>query len=494
MDPMREPTAPSRCPVRSIYIKKASTPCIRRARLTIRSLVTLIHLIVETDCAAMGSERLPLRQCGIYRNLPDFDPSIKGLRAIVVGATGISGFGALRSLLDAPQRWSTVYALSRSPLSPGMQSVLTQEQLSHVQHVSVDLTGTANDIAASLREAKVQADYVFFFAYMHPKGKSAMDPSMAEALVETNAPIFSNFVTALDLANITPKRILLQTGGKNYGAHIGRARTPYVESDPQPKHLSDNFYYHQEDALFKYCEQHPTTHWNTVRPFGIIGAVPAAGMNTMLPFAVMAATQAKKGEPIFFGGDIDEWQYEEAFSSARLTGYLCEWAVLEDKCEDQAFNAVDGCNMSWDRFFEELARWYGVEAGIQGPKLDESKFSTIKLAGGKESPMGYGPPPALRVSWTLADWAQDPVNARTWQTIIEESKGQMTTNLFESGFDVSTTEFAFYKIGQPSMAKLRRFGFNGFVDTVESVFEMYQDLAKMGLVPPPKVEAARPMV
>ena len=443
----------------------------------------------------MGSEQLPLRQCGIYRNLPDFDPSIKGQKAIIVGATGISGFGALRSLLDAPQRWSTIYALSRSPLSPEMQSVLTKEQLSHVQHVSVDLTGSEDSIAKSLKDGGVQADYVFFFAYVHPKGKSAMDPSMAQALVETNVPLFNNFLTALDLASISSKRILLQTGGKNYGMHIGRAKTPYVESNAQPRHLAENFYYHQEDALFKYCEKHPGTSWNIVRPFGIVGAVPAAGMNTFLPMAVFAAVQAKKGEPIFFGGDIDEWQFDESFSSARLTGYLCEWAVLEEKCKNEAFNAVDGCNMSWHVFFEELARWYGVKAGVQGPETDEFKFTKIEMAGGKDSPLGYGAPLALKLSRSLGEWAKDPSTAQAWREIMQDSRGQVKKDVFESGIeDIAMAEFAYTRIGQPSVAKMRRFGFNGFVDTIESVFETYQDLAKMGVIPAPVVDAAKPMV
>jgi len=41
---------------------------------------------------------------------------------------------------------------------------------------------------------------------------------------------------------------------------------------------------------------------------------------------------------------------------------------------------------------------------------------------------------------------------------------------------------------------LRRFGFNGFVDTMESVFEVYQDMAKMGVIPAPIVNAANPMI
>lgn len=75
----------------------------------------------------MSSNNYPLRTSGIYRNLPTFDPSIEGLKAAVVGATGISGFNTIRSLLDSPKRWSTIYALSRSPLTDEMLLLLTRE-------------------------------------------------------------------------------------------------------------------------------------------------------------------------------------------------------------------------------------------------------------------------------------------------------------------------------------------------------------------------------
>ena len=320
-----------------------------------------------------------------------------------------------------------------------------------------------------------------------------MDPSMAEALTEANVPIFTNFLKALGSANIKPRRILLQTGGKNYGGHIGRARLPYVESDPQPKHLSNNFYYPQEDALFKYCEENPGTDWNIVMPFGIIGAVPNAGMNTFLPFAVMAAVQAEKGEPIIFGGDLEAWQYEICHSTARLSGYLSEWAVLEEKCKNERFNAQDGSSLPWNRFFPELARWYGVKE-VKGPELDDSKFQAIELAGGKDCPLGYGSPPAIRLSHTFAGWGKDDANRHSWAQIMDKSEGQVSVNVFDTDFGVDMADFVYYKIGQPSVAKLRRFGFNGFVDTMESVFEMYQDMAKMGVIPAPVVDAAKPMV
>ncbi|KAG9943219.1 hypothetical protein KCU85_g8802, partial [Aureobasidium melanogenum] len=442
----------------------------------------------------MSSDSYPLRASGIYRNLPTFDPSIKGLKAVVVGATGISGFNTIRSLLDSPQRWSTIYALSRSPFTKEMLSLLSQEQQSRIKHVSINLTGSADQLASQLRDGDVQADYIFYYGYISPKSVSAMNPKAEEELVEANVPIFENFLEALKNAELQPKRILLQTGGKNYGGHIGRARLPFIESDPQPRNLSKNFYYPQEDMLKKYCQEHPATGWNVIRPFGIIGATSKTGMNTFLPFAIMAAVQAEKKEPLFFGGDIEEWEYEYLHSSARLTGFLSEWAVLEDKCKNEAFNAHDGSPMSWDRFFEELTRWYGA-SGVEGPELDDSKYHDVVLAGGKDSPLGYGPPTRIRLSRTFADWAKDSCNAEAWKQIMNNSNGKVKVDVFEDELEnVNMADFVYYKIGQPSSAKLRRFGFSGFVDTMEAVFELYQDFAKMGVIPVPKVEAANPMI
>lgn len=175
----------------------------------------------------MSSQSYPLRTSGIYRNLPSFDPNLKGLQAIICGATGISGFHTLRALLDQPHRWSKIYALSRSPLSEQQLALLTKEQVERVQHISIDLSKDGKQIAEQLKEAKVQADYGFYYTYIQPKKDkdgnklSAMDPRMAEALVDANVEPFKNFLSALDLAGLRPKRILLQTGGKNYGVHIG---------------------------------------------------------------------------------------------------------------------------------------------------------------------------------------------------------------------------------------------------------------------------------
>lgn len=443
----------------------------------------------------MSSSQFPLRQSGIYRNLPSFDSSLKGLKALVVGATGISGFHTIRALLDTPERWSEVYAVSRSPLSEKSLSLLSQEQRSRIQHVAVDMTSSAKDIAQALRKAEIVADYVFYYAYMSPKsGKSAMDPETADELVEINVPPFKSFLDSLPVAGIKPKRILLQTGRKTYGVHIGRVRTSLVESDPQPRHLSPNFYYPQEDALRAFCDQHPETKWNIIHPFGIIGAIEYGSMNTFMSFGIYAAIQAQRGEPLKFGADFNSWQFEAAHSTARLTGYLSEWAVLEERCANQSFNAQDGGLLSWDRFFYELARWYGVNK-VQGPELDESRLQTTSLAGGRDSPLGYGPPTQVRYSFMLADWARDPAIRSAWEEIMAKSNGKVTDNPWEgNGKDFLMGDFAYLPFGTASMNKAKRYGFSGFVDTLESVFEMFQEMEKLGSLPPMVVDTAQPLV
>ena len=266
--------------------------------------------------------------------------------------------------------------------------LLRPDQRSRVQHVAVDFLDDPKKIADAITSAGVSADYVFFYSYLQPRPPpGAMVWSNADELVKVNSALLDNFLKALSLAKVTPKRFLLQTGAKNYGVHIGRARVPAIESDPQPAHLAPNFYYPQEKSLFEYCKANNTS-WNVIRPAWILGAVNNAQMNALHPFAIYAAVQAQKGEPLYFAGDWDDWQGESHHSSAMLTGYLSEWAVLEDKCKNEAFNSQDTGAVSWDRIYEELVRWFGVDKGIHPPEEDRSKFHEFQGAGGKATPMG----------------------------------------------------------------------------------------------------------
>ncbi|GKT55892.1 NAD dependent epimerase/dehydratase family protein [Colletotrichum tofieldiae] len=155
------------------------------------------------------------------------------------------------------------------------------------------------------------------------KSLKPADWSEADTLVKSNVAPLKNFLESLVLADIKPTRFIPQTGGKNCGTQNGCARTPQLESDPQPRHLSPNFYYPQEDILKAFCEKNGKS-WNLLRPAAVIGESTDATMNMFYLFAVYAAMQARNSEPLPFGGDWEQWQYEYYLCSARMTGYLTE--------------------------------------------------------------------------------------------------------------------------------------------------------------------------
>jgi hypothetical protein len=138
----------------------------------------------------MGSKHLPLKDSGIFKNLPTFSPDIKGLTAIITGANGISGFHTMRVLLESPQRWKKVYAISRRPPPPEMMALLPEEHRSRVHHVASDFLSEPQDIAKALTDAKVTADVIFFYSYAQPKPKPGSGAwSNAQELVDVNCTI-----------------------------------------------------------------------------------------------------------------------------------------------------------------------------------------------------------------------------------------------------------------------------------------------------------------
>ncbi|GIZ48325.1 hypothetical protein CKM354_001139100 [Cercospora kikuchii] len=439
----------------------------------------------------MASQGRPTQNRGIFHSLPTFDESIKNKTAIVTGANGISGFHTMRALLDSPERWTKVWAASRRPPPPEMMELLPKEARSRVEHVACDFLSSPEDIAKQLQEKGVTADYVFFYSYAQPTPKEGAPVwSNAEELVEINASLLRNFLGALKISKITPKRFLLQTGAKNYNVHQGPARTPHVESDPR-SNVAPNFYYPQEDLLFEYCKKNNTA-WNIICPAWVIGAVNNAAMNALHPIAIYAAVQAHKGEKMEYPGALVNWLAPVEHSTAYLTGYLSEWAVLEERCANQKFNASDTCPIPNNRLWPEVARWYGTTS-VDRPELDESKITTLDL-GQTEIPLGYGPGAKVSFAWMLQEWATRPENQQAWKEIMQ--KHNVTHNPFEdvkAHFECG--EMVVWSIaGFLSMNKARYFGWTGHVDTLESLFMAYSELNKIGMLPPPVVDKANPLI
>ena len=217
-----------------------------------------------------------------------------------------------------------------------------------------------------------------------------------------------------------------------------------------------------------------------------------AQINGLHPFAVYAAVQVHKGEPIRVPSDWDIWQNECKHATARLTAFLTECAVLEDKCRDQKLNDQHTAPLSWDRFYEELARRYGVSKGIVGPEDDESKYQPLVGKGGKYNPIGYGPPTVHKTTFSFVEWAKQPENQKE---IIAKSDGQVSSNPFEDPEEnFQMGDAVLTRIGALNMNKARRLGWKRYIDTIENIFEMHKQNAKLWLVPEMVVSEPRPLV
>jgi len=226
--------------------------------------------------------------------------------------------------------------------------------------------------------------------------------------------LLSNFLQALTLAKSVPKRFILQTGGKHYNLHYGPTLTPMEESDP--RFPVSNFYYPQEDLLWKWSRENNTT-WNVTRPGFILGAVREAAMNLTYPLALYASVQKELGQSLDFPGDIVAWDAEKHDSSSGLIGYHAEWAALTDSAANQALNIVNGDSFSYGKFWPLLAAAYGIPYSV--PELDESKYQTSEMPQSKP-PRGFGGPGKVRVAWSFVTWAKKSEVREAWARLKEK--------------------------------------------------------------------------
>lgn len=149
---------------------------------------------------------------GPYHGLPTPASSARNLTALVAGANGISGQHLISALLQHPETWTKIYALSRSPPAKGSPSADPR-----VTHVPVDFLGGPDKISQALKDAGVkwgkdEKIYAFYMAYKE-HSKDGLWSGQKE-MWEDNGAMFEGFLGALGEGL---RRIVLQTGGKAYG-------------------------------------------------------------------------------------------------------------------------------------------------------------------------------------------------------------------------------------------------------------------------------------
>ncbi|KAM7219343.1 Iridoid synthase [Rhypophila decipiens] len=413
--------------------------------------------------------------------------------AIVVGATGILGREIVKELA---KDFKKVHALSRSK---------KDDYPSNVEHNFIDLTSSAEEMANTLKG--VEAEYIFFAAYLQKDSE--------QENWDVNGDMLLNYLKSLELTGAVKhvKRIILVTGCKQYGVHLGQVKNPMLESDPWLRDTSlypPNFYYRQQDILREFCEKsHPEISWVVTYPNDVIGFANGNFMNLASGLALYVAVSKEldsDGKGIVWPGGEAFYTKFDTFTSSKLHAAFCKWAALTPGTANQAFNVVNDDVASWQDLWPRVAKRFGT-------KVREDQFSDSVGVGGvkwkSETELPYPPPIALlageiglratsggddkkvnvpgskleqRVN--LTKWSQEKEVKEAWDRLAERE------GLQKDAFEKATWGFLDFILGRnfdvvASMSKAKRFGWVSplSIDTWQALDEVFGELEEAKVLP-----------
>ncbi|KAK5011621.1 hypothetical protein LTR39_004485 [Cryomyces antarcticus] len=312
--------------------------------------------------------------------------------------------------------------------------------------------------------------------------------------------MLKNFLEALKIngADKKIKRVVLTTGAKQYGVHLGVPKNPMEESD---KWLTGpdrppNFYYVQQEILADAAKNSASGwDWVVTYPNDVIGVAKGNFMNLATSIGLYCAVSKELGNgDLVFPGSETFYTKFDCFTYSRLHASFNTWAALEPKASNQAFNVVNGDVESWQNLFPKLARKFGtkVKADMFASPPDKDAASIVQMA--KRPPLadfaaerGLQDNKVLKQSAVeqridLIKWSQrDDVKA-AWKKLAERE------GLEHDAFEKATWGFLGFVLGRNfdlviSMSKARKAGWTGYVDSWDALSECLDELAEEKVLP-----------
>ena len=253
------------------------------------------------------------------------------MKAVVVGAQGVIGRYIVEKLAGLPE-WQVV-GLSRRK---GVDEA-------RVRHISVDLLAPRGEL-----DSLTGVSHLFYAAFQSAAGAAA---DFARN-VAANRDMLVNSVSRIAEASPQLERVLLVTGTKYYGSHLGPFRTPARESDP--RHLGPNYYFDQIDWLTAF-QSGKRWSWTDLRPQTICGFAPGTAMSLVPVIAVYASICKELGLPLRFPGKPGAWRaiYQVTESSHFANAAL--WAATEPRCANETYNITNGDYFRWCNVWPKIA-------------------------------------------------------------------------------------------------------------------------------------------
>jgi len=255
---------------------------------------------------------------------------------LVVGGNGIIGRNAV-SYLQSTGDWN-VLVTSASALDYETPAQYVQLDLLDPQAVAQQ--------AESLREVT----HVFYAAYIEGKTLAAQ--------TQVNLDLLRNLVVGLEQVAPRFKHLTFIQGGKAYGAHLGRYKTPALENDP--RHFPPNFYYSQEDFLREHSVGKAWS-WTAVRPDIVVGFAVGNPMNLANLIAVYASLCKELKVPFRFPGSLAAYHVLVNVTDATLLAQAMAYVSTHEECNEEIFNVTNGDVFRWSQLWPRFAEYFGVE-------------------------------------------------------------------------------------------------------------------------------------
>jgi nucleoside-diphosphate-sugar epimerase len=267
--------------------------------------------------------------------------------AVVVGALGVIGRYIVEKLASLPD-WQVI-GLSRRK----------GEDRPRVRCIPVDVLDT-REVEAKLAGLK-DVTHVFYAAFQASTGAAA---NFATNVV-ANRDMLVNTVSAIDRASTKLERVVLVTGNKYYGAHLGPFRTPAREDDP--RHLPPDYYFDQIDWLTEYQREQQQRgkrwSWTEIRPHTLCGFSPGTSMSILSVIAVYASISKAFGLPLRFPGKPGAFRSVYQVTESSHLASALHWAATEPRCANQAFNITNGDYFRWCNVWPKIAAVFEMPAG-----------------------------------------------------------------------------------------------------------------------------------
>jgi nucleoside-diphosphate-sugar epimerase len=246
------------------------------------------------------------------------------------------------------------------------------------------------------------------------------------------------------------RHLIIMQGTKAYGAHVHAVPIPARESDPRDDH--ENFYWLQED----WVRQHAASGkwgWTIFRPQVVLGGATGVVMNPVVPIGLIAAIAAEEGKVFAFPGR--HGNIHEAVD-ARLVARACQWAFDEPAAHNEIFNITNGDVWELRDAWPRLAARLGLAAVIDEP-------------------------------YDVVDWLSSKEDV--WETIVVRHGLRPSTLAELLG---QSHHYLKLLVGgdtpRPptlvSTIKLRQAGFNGCIDSFDSLIHWLRDLIDRRILPP----------